>query len=235
LLSGLWHWISDAAAFFDQHNGTVAATGTIFIAIFTVVLAVITRRQADLTRIAADAARRSALVAERALTQLERPYVIVEVTDPAIQVGDQTKDGFVFSTGIASWQIVNHGRTPAILIDRLTAWRVEAGERMPNAIDPITQPGLPFPAGCAATNRLPYREATDLWEESAIQTLYGNPERLNHHIFFVGYIRYADFVGGHYIGGFCLKFDWRFGRFVRIGDERYNYDRAEKYGHSRAR
>ena len=127
----LWHFISDAATFFDQHNGTVSAAAAIFIAIFTVVLAVVTRRQAALTRLAADAARRSAVVAERALTELERPYVVVEIIDPGIQLGDRAESGIVFSAGTASWQIANYGRSPAILIDRLTAWVVEAAAAMP--------------------------------------------------------------------------------------------------------
>jgi hypothetical protein len=44
------------------------------------------RQQAEATAAVAEAARQSAEVAHRALTELERPYVVVEITEPGINV-----------------------------------------------------------------------------------------------------------------------------------------------------
>ena len=47
-------------------------------------------------------------------------------------------------------------------------------------------------------------------------------------IYFTGYVRYADLLGGIYVNGFCLMFDHLGRRFVRIGPETHNYTRTER-------
>jgi len=46
-------------------------------------------------------------------------------------------------------------------------------------------------------------------------------------LFFCGYVRYMDFFNKRYILGFCAMYDLHSGRFVLMGDDRYNYDREE--------
>jgi hypothetical protein len=40
---------------------------------------------------------------------------------------------------------------------------------------------------------------------------------------FYGYVKYVDVLGTHYVSGFCHLYDGLRNRFVRIGDDRYNY------------
>jgi hypothetical protein len=46
-------------------------------------------------------------------------------------------------------------------------------------------------------------------------------------LYFCGYVRYMDLFIKRYILGFCAMYDFHTGRFVLMGDDRYNYDREE--------
>jgi hypothetical protein len=188
-------YIISAGRFLEDHNGAVTAVATVFIAAFTIVLALVTRRQAHLTRIAAEAAKRSALVAERALTELERPYLAVDVPASGVSVDISGTFSFVEQ---ARWVAINYGRTPALLIDRLTIWPIKAGSAMPYAIDPIAQRGPLFPVGCVSGADKPYEETANLMAEAPIQMMLNQDAWKTHRIFFNGYIRYADLFGGTY-------------------------------------
>jgi hypothetical protein len=168
-------------SFLDKYNGVVTATATVVIAIFTIVLAFVTRRQAGLTKDAAEAAQRSAAIAERALVDLERPYLVVEITSPGISVDLQ--GNFSFAGERPRWAAINHGRTPALLIDRITAWPIEAGGAMPSPIDPMQQQGHAFPAGCVSSADRPYDETANLMAEADIQTMLVPSAWRNHRIF----------------------------------------------------
>ena len=216
---------ADFLAFVDAHNGALTAIATIVIASFTIILVWITGRQAHLTRIAAEAARRSSLVAERALTELERPFLAVDVLVSGISVDMSGALSFVGER--TRWAAINYGRTPAILVDRLTNWPIEAGSAMPYAIDPVAQRPQ-FPAGCVSSADKPYGETANLMAEAPIQTMLDQDAWRNRRIFFNGYIRYQDLLGGLYVNGFCLVFDPLGSRFVRIGGETFNYTKTEK-------
>lgn len=101
--------------------------------------------------------QRSIAVAERALTELERPFAFVEVINSGIGPGPMCRFTMSVNGEQFKFRVVNHGRTPAFLIERLTFWIIEAGTTVQAyPIDPDTQrPGLAFPAGCIASKRAP--------------------------------------------------------------------------------
>jgi hypothetical protein len=47
-------------------------------------------------------------------------------------------------------------------------------------------------------------------------------------IWFYGYIRYGDILGGIYVNGFCLMFDYKGRQYVRIGLATHNYNATER-------
>jgi hypothetical protein len=185
------------------------------------------REQAEATAAVAEAARQSAEVARRALTELERPYVVVEVTEPGIVV--DAEGNFSLARSQPRWEALNFGRTPAILLDRLTVWLVEADDSMPYPIDPISQRGPQFAEGCVAAADHPFGETHNYLADLArIEDVLAPGAWKKCRIFFAGYVRYSDLLGGVYVTGFCLRFDYLGRRFVRIGGDAYNYTRTEK-------
>jgi hypothetical protein len=167
--------------------------------------------------------RRSVKLAERALTELERPYLVVDATRPGIAIGVM---GYSLDSEGTEWTAINYGRTPALLIDSLPTWPIETGLDMPHAIDPVAQRGKAFPAGCVAGPDRPYHETVEPIEDSDLAKLF-EPDAAEYRLFFTGYVRYGDFFGGVYVNGFCFVFEPESQRFVRIGDDAYNYNRTE--------
>jgi hypothetical protein len=184
------------------------------------------REQVEVMAAVAEAAQQSAEVASRALTELERPYVVVEVTEPGINVDMQGNFSFVGSQ--PRWEAFNFGRTPAILLDRLTNWFVEADGSMPYPIDPLKQRGPQFPVGCVTAADHPFGETHNYMADlPRVQDILASGAWQKWRIFFAGYVRYGDFLGGVYVTGFCLMFDYLGRRFVRRGGDAYNYTRTE--------
>jgi hypothetical protein len=176
---------------------------------------------------AAEAARQSADIARRALTVLERPYIVVDVTEPGIQVDASGQFSFVGPQ--PRWEAFNHGRSPALLIDRLTVWLVEADGTLPYAIDPVKQRGPRFPEGCVVTPMRSFSETHNYMADLPKYQEMLDPDAWQKwRIYFTGYVRYADLLGGIYVNGFCLMFDHLGRRFVRIGPETHNYTRTER-------
>ena len=212
----VWDIAGRILNFVDLHNGAVTAVATIFIATFTIVLAVVTRRQARLTRIVAKAAQRSASVAERALVELERPFAFVEVIDAGIGINPTTGFLIGFAGQQFRFQVINYGRTPAFLIDRLTVWPIEAGSAMPYEINPETQRGPQFLAGSTAGYDRPYEESRSLSPDVCDSKRMATPQSWEENrVFFIGYVRYQDIFGNIYVNGFCFVFDTLVNRFVR--------------------
>jgi hypothetical protein len=185
------------------------------------------QKQADATTAVAKAAQSSADISRRALTELERPYVVVEVPEPGIQ-GDASGN-FSFSGSHPRWEVSNYGRSPAILIDRITRWKVENDGTLPYVIDPSKEKGLSFPEGCLVSEGRPFSERHNYFMESdEFQKMLDDHAWQIYRIWFFGYLRYGDILGGIYINGFSLVFDHRGQRFVRIGPSTHNYTRVEK-------
>jgi hypothetical protein len=214
-------YIENVGRFIDVHNGAVTAIATITIAFFTIVLVLVTGRQARLTR-------RVANISERALTRLERPFVVVAIEEGGLAMGIQGQ--LIFNEGHAKWQAINHGRSVALLFDRVTKWPVESIDVLPSVIDPVKQRGPSFPPGCVAgsSGQFSYKETANLMAETDVQTLLADNAWNTHRLFFTGYMRYADLFGGVYVTGFCFVFDFIGNQFVRIGGNERSYTRTEK-------
>lgn len=181
------------------------------------------------------AATRAAKAAEQALTDLERPHVFVEVTSAGLQL-NLSNGSYSLAAGRFEHRCVNHGRTPAALIEYLPKILVLNAGAFPTPIDPMTQRGRELPTGCVATQGTPYDEG-----DAAMKTfdwkLLAPHAAQNYSVYFVGYIRYCDMIfGTRYVNGFCFVYDEIGGRFVRRGDNlQYNYTRQESPTPSRLR
>lgn len=147
------------------------------------------QEQAKAMATVAEAARQSAEVARQSLTELERPYVVVEVTEPGIDV--DAEGNFSFARSQPRWEALNFGRTPAILLDRLTRWFVERDGTMPYPIDPIKQRGQQFPVGCIAAADHAFGETHNYMADlPRVEEILTPGAWRTWRIFFVGYVRY---------------------------------------------
>jgi hypothetical protein len=184
---------------------------------------------------------RSAAIAERALTELERPFITLEILDLGIPL---TGNGTAASpTSKFKYRFVNHGRTPARIIEQVRAWPIidrvneiedEKSNRytsvLPEPIDPMTQPGETLPFGAVVSRENPYLMSIDANPSIDIARLSLRPffHGSGNDLYFCGYIRFVDIFEHRYIFGFCAMYDFRDHRFILRGDERYNYTRQEK-------
>ncbi len=208
---------------------TAAATG--LIAYFTLTLKRSTDNLWDVTR-------RSADIAERALTELERPFITVEVLQSGLTF---TASGTVTSPiSDFKYQFVNHGRTPAQLIELVESWPVVDRIRHPTnsnkfqsvqppPIDPKTQRGRQLPFGVVVSQNKPFELSANAVAVIDIQHVNVRPffHSLGSDLYFCGYVRYQDIFDKRYIFGFCAVYDFIGRRFVLMGDSRYNYTRRE--------
>jgi hypothetical protein len=208
------------------------AFATILLAGVTGVLAIATTRLCFITAAGMQQQsrdmQRSISVAERALTELERPVAFVEVTESGIGADPTQKFIIGFAGMQFRYEVINYGRTPAILIERFTKWSIEEEARMPNAINPAIQRGERFPIGCVAGPDRPYDETINLFAKLDIQRVLEPEDWENNRVFFIGYVRYSDIFDGIYTSGFCFVFDTYGKRFVRFGNNAYNYIKTEK-------
>jgi hypothetical protein len=187
------------------------------------------QQQSAATDAVARAAQESAEIARRALTELERPFAFVEVTQSGIGPGPLCRFTISLTGEQFRFRVVNHGRTPAFLIDRLTFWPIEAGmTARPYPIDPKTQPGNTFPSGCTSSGDSPYEEIVHLFKVCDAQRLLEEADWYKNRMFFIGYIRYSDIFCNRCISGFCFVYDTLGECFVRFGGDAYNYTITDK-------
>lgn len=184
------------------------------------------QQQAKAMTAVAEAAQKSADIARRALTELERPLLVVEVPEPGITVDASGKIEFA---GLPKWEATNYGRSPAILVDRITNWKVELGGTLPYPVDPTIAKASPFPQGILVDHRRPFSEIHNymIYLTGFHQLLQPNA-LLTMRIYFHGFVRYSDLFGGIYVNGFCLMFDHLGIRYVRMGPDTHNYNITEK-------
>jgi hypothetical protein len=176
---------------------------------------------------AATSAARSADVAERALVDLERPHVFVEVTRAGIDLRSVAGAGIRFATnGQLAYRVLNYGRTPARLLDIMRKFPVMPQPDMPDPLPPDGPPERTLPVGIMVADVHPYGE-TENPRAFYGTVFYENNAPLDKRLFFMGRVRYADIFNDTYVVGFCFVFDPTWKRFVRIGDELYNYARQE--------
>ena len=172
----------------------------------------------------ANAAKKSADVAERSLTQLERPHVYGGVRKAGYEVHRGDGGGTIERSDL-ELVIYNFGRTPA----RLThiEYQISLSPRggIPDPIDHTKVAGSPLPVGTMSANLDPFVETTNcrLTYVAEEEDLLSNQQS----IWIAGFVRYADFFGNHHVTGFAQVLDLWSARFIRRGDNRYNYSLDE--------
>lgn len=167
---------------------------------------------------------RSAKIAERALTDLEAPFVSIKINNTGLTI-----TGNNVSFGMLRWCAVNHGRSPATIVEIFDAVRtVEIGRGYPPIIDLAEAKGDRMPYGVLAPPNKESEEFPFLAVASLIDEANRNGLPFSQIIpFFVGYVRYKDILQNRYIVGFCFMFDRNGNRWILSGDEKYNYCRKE--------
>jgi TIR domain len=173
------------------------------------------------------------------VTELERPFLGVEVLQSGLKF---TETGTVTSISEFKYQFINYGRTAARLTELVETWPVvkrinekEDGGRysytsiLPDPIDPTKQRGRTLPYGVVVSSDRPYQLSENPLAVIDVQNLAVRPwfHGEGNDLYFCGYVRYMDFFNKRYILGFCAMYDLHSGRFVLMGDDRYNYDREE--------
>lgn len=176
-------------------------------------------------RRAAVAARESVDMERQHLDRLERPYVFVEIEESGIQVlsGGQFRFGGVRF----EYACVNYGRSVAHLTEIHTDWPILAISEMPDVVDPDRAEGWKFPIGIVSFGDKKYREQESLLLRCEPKMLTGDAWK-KYRMFFIGYIKYTDVLGGRYVTGFCACFDPIADRWILFGNENYNYQKIEK-------
>jgi hypothetical protein len=157
---------------------------------------------------------------------LERPFLYVNVSRPGIEIVVSPAGAARVQTGVMTIDFFNCGRTTANLtrIEYLVGTAPRGGIIPP--IDPKTVGGREVPYGTISFSNDPYSEDVNLrlgfWEER------DDIAALRLSVWVTGFARYRDIFGAYYITGFTQVFDPVGQRFVRRGNNRYNYGRQEK-------
>jgi hypothetical protein len=160
-----------------------------------------------------------------ALTHLERPFVYVEITKSGIRRRQPTLDRLE-RDGWLTMSCRNDGRTPADLWELTT--EVHAIDETALARPLIPAPIGPrrLPTGTVASPTKPYARYIDDLKQQ-LGDNWVDVEVGKKLICLLGYLRYRDIFGSHYITGFCYVFDIVGMDFVLRGDDQYNYARQE--------
>jgi len=217
--------------FLDKHGEAV-------VGIFTIVLAASTGRLWYSTEKLWGSTNRSAEIAERALTELERPFITVEVLQSGLTF---TANGTITSPiSDFKYQFVNHGRTPAQLIELVESWPIvdriqhptdpnKFQSVQPPPIDPKAQGARRLPFGVVVSKDRPFELSANAIAVIDIQRVTVRPffHSLGSDLYFCGYVRYQDIFDKRYIFGFCAVYDFIGRRFLLMGDSRYNYTHRE--------
>jgi hypothetical protein len=199
-------------------TGGMLLVAAIQAGLFVWQLALMHRATSD-AGIAAKAAEKAANIAERSLTDLERPIVYGVVSEPGLAIVG------ILSCSDLQLCILNCGRTPANLTRIEHKISIAPHGEIAPTIDPNVVIGRELPVGTFAANGDPFFETENMRLRfvNEAQSIIENTQS----VWIVGFVRYEDIFGGHYITGFTHVFDPISGRFVRRGDERYNYARKE--------
>src|ERR1700694_1242854 len=210
----------------SKHD-VITAVFTIVIAIFTTVLAIFTIGFAGSTRLAAHAAVTQA----NAIINAERPYVFFKITKPGLAFPHMLIIPDTDTMGRLHYELINAGRTPAMLEEVKEIYTVIEGiTDAPAPIDPMKDRGRLLPVGTISTTNSPFSQATNLFDEKNapdIRKMMCPKAWANRRIFCQGFIRYFDAFGNHYITGFLAAFSPQHAAWALRGGKQYNYSRQE--------
>jgi hypothetical protein len=160
---------------------------------------------------------RQADIAERALVDVERPFIFAEVTHPGFEIrkSDPIMGYPALSLQRFELRLFNLGRTPASLTRlKYTVFAIPHGATPP-FLDPRVVGGRELPVGTVATEGRPFTEGTNMFvflkketDREAVANDRSAP-------WLVGFVRYDDLLGGHYITGFSQVYDPLAQRFIQ--------------------
>jgi hypothetical protein len=185
-------------------------------------------RQARGARQSIDAAEDKRRFAERALTELERPLVGIEIIDSGFKselIAEE--DYYVTHAENLTFRYVNHGRSPATIIETSDRFEICKATRLPDPVDP-NAPGNQVPFGVivganGGTSPTGTREPPSGIDKQEFMRVTSGDDNL----VFIGHVRFRDIFNRTYVTGFCLRLSRSDARFHFAGDHRYNYSYAE--------
>ena len=202
------------------------ATAALFIA--TAGLVVLGFYQSRDTRRSIRAAEASARIAERALTELQRPFVGIEIIDSGFKAELVAEDDYyVTLEENLTFKYLNHGRSPATVIETSDKFEICTAKKLPDPIDP-NAPGNQVPFGVilganGGTSPPSTREQSKGIDKQEFMRVTSG----NDNLIFMGYVRFRDIFNRTHVTGFCLRLSRSDARFYFAGDHRYNYTYTE--------
>jgi hypothetical protein len=165
---------------------------------------------------------RHARVAEQALTELERPFLFLRARNARISLPAIVDDS-------VRYRLVNHGRTPAILIhlvQRLAVLPLDI-QGLPDQIDPSAVFDREFPGGISIGPNSSRKFSLGIYSSLGDIADLVNYASGQSRVYLIGYVRYRDIFGNHYVTGFCAILIRDTRRVLLIGDDGYNYTKEE--------
>lgn len=227
--AGLWNWLTrDASGFFTIW---LVVIGGAQLVLFYVQLRLIreslddAKIAADAGAVAANAATKQAEAAERALTELERPWIFVDLSRDLHGSPDNE-----FQDPYALFDIVNHGRGPAI-IDEFHG-EISSDELRPGSpllrdeFHGIIGPGKAMEkCEIECPRGFKYDLTVSLVDDT--QSPIPKPAQEGWEVFLRIVIHYHDIARGMHVSGFCWRYDHGVLRWVKFeeqpGGNEYNY------------
>jgi hypothetical protein len=202
------------AALFAATVGLILATG---------LLGYFGHQQGRDMRETISVAKRSADISERALTELEAPFISIFIKESGLSK-KMTEVGHDFS--ILQFTIVNHGRTPARLIELVDkTWMVplESGNPPEIDLDFRSRNAMPWGVIAPPSDGQSQPFTRNLLSEHMNALAEGKPPLARNALFFYGFVRYETIFKQTYRLGFCFIYDKFSNLWILSGGERYNY------------
>ena len=204
------------------------ATAALFIA--TAGLVFLGFYQSRDTRRSIRAAEDSARIAERALTELERPFVGIEIIESGFKAELVAEDDYyVTLEENLTFRYVNHGRSPATVIETSDKFEICTAKNLPDPVDPNAL-GNQVPFGVilganGGTSPPSTREQSKGIDKQDFMRVTSGDDNL----IFMGFVRFRDIFNRTHVTGFCLRLSRSDARFYFAGDHRYNYTYADTH------
>jgi hypothetical protein len=169
---------------------------------------------------------RSVRVAERALTELERPFLALEIVDPAIEeITEGEKPSRQVKLSRLDFRFRNVGRTPAFIHERMDQIAL-MDELLPAALDPNAGNGMELPYGVVipAGEKSVVYQSQQFPADVLLDAIFKSGA--NKHFVFHGYVRFSDIFSNNHVTGFCTVYSEYDRTFILAGGEEYNYTKT---------
>jgi hypothetical protein len=193
------------------------------------------RKGMDDAKVAAEAAKAASEAAKTqalATIQAERPYIVFKISQPGLAFEKALIIPDTSTNGRLRFEIINAGKTPAMLEEFKELYPVVEGRADPPApLDPMKDRGTLLPVGTISPINSPYSRATNLFAEEKVPQIRKmlQPKAWNdRRLFCQGFIRYSDTFGNCYITGFLAAFSPTHSDWALRGGKQYNYSHQER-------